>query len=242
MCTSLSIAELPPLTLCTVQLDSSQGQDNVLLMSNNGSEPAIIRRGILKELFLPRSAFLRGRNSVLGFCAWTIRISCYRSRERATEYFIRDILARNIFVEAKGTRNILRVAALRQLYMQQLWWCPPQWWWLVVQGTWIFRIFGSGPGQASAVLATPGFPQIFRNSQRLCRKHLQKVLDFGYLVTFIAKPIKKSEFEALYAILVWEINLIVNEMLEYWILKQYWKHIFLVCSVFGAGNSIILEI
>ena len=111
MCTSLLIAELPPLTLCTVQLDSSEGQDNVFLMSNNGSEPAIIRRGILKELFLPRSAFLRGRNSVLGFCAWTIRISCYRSRERATEYFIRDILARNIFVEAKG----IRVAALRQL-------------------------------------------------------------------------------------------------------------------------------
>ena len=116
MCTSLSIAELPPLTLCTAQLDSSQEQDNVLLMSNNVSQPAIIRKGILKELFLPRSAFLRGRNSVLGFCAWTIRISCYRSRERATEHIIRDILALNIFCSSKGEiRNILRVAALRQL-------------------------------------------------------------------------------------------------------------------------------
>ena len=45
-----------------------------------------------------------------------------------------------------------------------------------------------------------------------------------------------------FAILVGEINLIVNEMLEYWILKQYWKHLLLVCSVFGAGNSIILDI
>ena len=116
MCTSLSTAKLSSLTLCTVQLDSSQGQDNVLLMSNNVSQPAIIRKGILKELFLPRSAFLRGRNSVLGFCAWTIRISCYRSRERATEHIIRDILALNIFCSSKGEiRNILRVAALRQL-------------------------------------------------------------------------------------------------------------------------------
>ena len=73
-----------------------------LLMSNNVSELAIIRKGILKELFLPRIAFLRGRNFVLGFCVWTIRISCYRSRERATEHIIRDFLARNFFVEAKG--------------------------------------------------------------------------------------------------------------------------------------------
>ena len=201
MCTSLSIAELPPLTLCTVQLDSSEGQDNVFLMSNNGSEPAIIRRGILKELFLPRSAFLRGRNSVLGFCAWTIRISCYRSRERATEHIIWDILAMNIFVEAKGTRNILRVAALRQLYMQQLWWCPPQWWWLVVQGTWIFRIFGSSPGLVKHLLS---LPLLGLESQRYSKQTMWKYvfqicnqLSFSQLVilsslTFILKCILQS--------------------------------------------------
>ena len=183
MCTSLSIAELPPLTLCTVQLDSFQGQDNVLLMSNNVSELAIIRKGILKELFLPRSAFLRGRNSVLGFCAWTIRISCYRSRERATEHIIRDILALNIFCSSKGEiRNILRVAALWQLALYICsscgsvllnggsWWCrePEYSGYLAPAGQ-------PWPGQASAVLATPGFgiPKIFEaNHVKICISNL----------------------------------------------------------------------
>ena len=130
MCTSLSIAELPPLTLCTVQLDSSQGQDNVLLMSNNVSQPAIIRKGILKELFLPRSAFLRGRNSVLGFCAWT---------EREQQSTLSGIFWPGTFLlKQRGDKEYFEGCCFMTaspLYMQQLWWCPPQWWWLVVQGT-----------------------------------------------------------------------------------------------------------
>ena len=144
-------------------------------MSNNVSELAIIRKGILKELFLPRSAFLRGRNSVLGFCAWTIRISCYRSWERATEHIIRDILALNIFCWSKrGDKKYFEGCCFMTaspLYMQQLWWCPPQWWWLVVQGTWIFRIFGSSPGLVKHLLS---LPLLVLESQRYSKQTMWK--------------------------------------------------------------------
>ena len=53
------------------------------------------------------------------------------------------------------------------------------------------------------------------------------------------KSAKKYQVEAHCALSIWEIKLIINLMLEYWILKQYWKHILLVCSVFGRRNSII---
>ena len=57
------------------------------------------------------------------------------------------------------------------LYMQQLWWCPPQWWWLVVQGTWIFRIFGSSPGLVKHLLS---LPLLVLESQRYSKQTMWK--------------------------------------------------------------------